>query len=222
MWFLEYVVYAEFKHLNGLLGRVYRALYEKTTKPDTSQDTKWTWLQMTEVWSMKLWNSKDLNRRCGSSHAKYLYPNHGENDVKDPYEVWQIFKKVREALWKRMGPNRAEKGLGRPAHADRPTPFWGRFVMPFDLDKLIYRPCLWRPPHPFIGEPPNWGIYTKGSRRRCESLTLPRRYLRLDHSHHGWTYVVKPWWSSEAMPWIQQGTHTFDGNINLILSILLM
>jgi hypothetical protein len=48
MWFSEYVVYAGFKHLNKYFrGKVHQALYEKIMKPDTSQDSKWTWLQVT-------------------------------------------------------------------------------------------------------------------------------------------------------------------------------
>jgi hypothetical protein len=34
---------------------------------------------------------------------------------------------------KKSGPNRAETGLGRPAWADRPSPFRARFGAPFDL-----------------------------------------------------------------------------------------
>jgi hypothetical protein len=84
--------------------------------------------------------------------------------------------------------------------------------------------CLRRPPH--------WSIHqrvanTKEKHReeadsRHESSTLPKRWLRLDPSRHGWPYVVKPWWSSGAMPWIHQGTCTFDRDINLILSLLLV
>jgi hypothetical protein len=51
---------------------------------------------------------------------------------------------------------------------------------------------------------------------------LPWRWLWLDPSRHGWPCVVKPWWSSGAMPWIHQGTCTFDGDINLILSLPLI
>lgn len=49
-------------------------------------------------------------------------------------------------------------------------------------------------------EPPNWGTHTGGS-RRPPSSTLPRRWLRLDPSRHGWPCVVKPWWDSGAVPW---------------------
>jgi hypothetical protein len=100
---------------------------------------------------------------------------------------------VRSVCGGRWPPNRVEKGMGRPAHADRPTPFpW--LATPFDLDAplVIYSPFLRRPPHPFIREPPNWGIHTEGSRRRRESSTLPMRWLRLDPSRHGWPCMKKP------------------------------
>jgi hypothetical protein len=43
---------------------------------------------------------------------------------------------------KKLGQNRAEPGLGRPAWADRPNPFWARFDAPFDLaaSRAMYSP----------------------------------------------------------------------------------
>jgi hypothetical protein len=45
---------------------------------------------------------------------------------------------------KKPGPNRAEKGLGLPAWADRPNPFRARFGAPFDLaaSQAIYSPLV--------------------------------------------------------------------------------
>jgi hypothetical protein len=47
---------------------------------------------------------------------------------------------------KKPGPKRAETGLGRPAWADRPSPFRARFGAPFDLAALwtIYSPVAKR------------------------------------------------------------------------------
>jgi hypothetical protein len=41
---------------------------------------------------------------------------------------------------KKLRPNRAETGLGRPAWVDRPSPFWARLDAPFDLatSRVIY------------------------------------------------------------------------------------
>jgi hypothetical protein len=46
-------------------------------------------------------------------------------------------KETREKqLGRKQGLNRDEMGLGRPAWADRPSPFWARFGTPFDLAAL--------------------------------------------------------------------------------------
>ena len=66
----------------------------------------------------------------------------------------------------------------------------------------------------------NLGPRLEGDDGRRKSSTLPRRWLRLDPSRHGWPCVVTPWRSSGAMPWIHQGTCTLNGDINLILSSL--
>jgi hypothetical protein len=52
-------------------------------------------------------------------------------------------KELREKQpGKEPGPNRAETSLGRPAWADRPSPFRARFGAPFDLaaSRAIYGP----------------------------------------------------------------------------------
>jgi hypothetical protein len=52
--------------------------------------------------------------------------------------------------------------------------------------------------HPIIREPATRGEAPGGSRRPPQVLELPRRWPRSYPSHHGWPYVVKPWWSSGA------------------------
>jgi hypothetical protein len=44
----------------------------------------------------------------------------------------------------KLGPNRAEMGLGRPAWADQPSPFRARFDASFDLaaSRAIYSPLV--------------------------------------------------------------------------------
>jgi hypothetical protein len=125
-----------------------------------------------------------------------------------------------------MGPNQAEMGLGRSAQASLPGLFWARFAPPFDLGSCLFIASASafadRHIHPFIREPPTRGEAPGGSRRLLQVLKLPRRWLRLDPSCHDWPCVVNPWWSSEAMPWIHQSTCTFDGDINLIFSLLLI
>jgi hypothetical protein len=104
------------------------------------------------------------------------------------------------------------------AQAGRPTPFLLQFGLPFELEfpQSINSTSTASTIVASIHHTP------KEDDGRRESSTLPRRCLRLDHSRHGWPCVVKPWWSSGAMPWVHQGICTFDGYINLILSLLLI
>jgi hypothetical protein len=115
-------------------------------------------------------------------------------------------------------------GLGRLAQAGRPGLFRARFAPPFDLGACLFiaSASAGHHIHLFIREPPTRGEAPGGSRRPPRVLELPRRWLRLDPSDHGWLCMVKPWWSSGAVHWIHQGTCTFDGDINLILSLLLI
>jgi hypothetical protein len=39
---------------------------------------------------------------------------------------------------RKLGPNRAEMGLGRPAWVDRPSPLWGRFGAPSALGVRLF------------------------------------------------------------------------------------
>jgi hypothetical protein len=54
------------------------------------------------------------------------------------------------------------------------------------------------------------GVAPGGSWRPLRVLELPRRWLRPCPSRHGWTCVVKPWWSSGAVTWIRQVVCTFN------------
>jgi hypothetical protein len=153
MWFLKYVVYVGFKHLNDdfrvkFMKHFVRRSWSLTqVKTRSEHDSKWP-----EDRSMTPWNSKDPNGRCESLSAKYPYQNREENGVKDQHAVRQRVKKTQEASGRKKGPNRAEKGLGRSAHADRPTLFLARFGLPFDLvpPRLINSLCLRWPTHPFM------------------------------------------------------------------------
>jgi hypothetical protein len=54
-------------------------------KPDTSQDTSLTWLQMAQGPKHDVGNSRDLVKRCWSLRDKELYLNCEENNVKGPH-----------------------------------------------------------------------------------------------------------------------------------------
>jgi hypothetical protein len=116
------------------------------------------------------------------------------------------------------------RGRNGPGPVRRPGLFQARFAPPFALGVRLFIASAFAGCHihPFIGEPPTRGEAPGGSRRPPPVLELPRRSLRLDPSRHGWPCVVKPWWSFGAVPWIHQDTCTFDGDINLILSLLLI
>jgi hypothetical protein len=75
-------------------------------------------------------------------HDKELYPNHGQTDAKGPHADEENFQKTREASPTKEATKWVRMGLGRSPQVDRPMPFLGPFVAPFDLDDLraIYGP----------------------------------------------------------------------------------
>jgi hypothetical protein len=76
--------------------------------------------------------------------------------------------------------------------------------------------------HPINREPPTRRRSTERKPTAAASLEFLRRCPRPCPNHHGWPYVVKPWWSSEAATWIRQVVvpPTFDGDINQFSSLL--
>jgi hypothetical protein len=95
--------------------------------------------------SMKLWNSEHLNKKCGSSHAKYPYPNRGKTSSRT-HKKWHKFKEAREAMCRKAGPNQAENGLDWSAE-----PILGSIRAPlFPRCSSINCLCLRRPPYPSI------------------------------------------------------------------------
>jgi hypothetical protein len=131
-----------------------------------------------------------------------------------------LTKKRRGANRGRTGLKRAQAGQPRPAS---PACFRAGSRLPLTYMLLYILPL---PPSAATSihseSRQHKGEASGGSRRPPQVLKLPRRWLRLDSSRHGWPCVVKPWWSSGAVPWIHQGTCTFDSDINLILSLLLI
>jgi hypothetical protein len=137
---------------------------------------------------MKPETSRDLNIRCWSLRDKELYLNRGEDDIKGPHAYGSKSTIDREASGSGPGPKQAQAG--------RPSPFSCRFTMPFDL-------CAPLPPPAAtsihsLESRRHEGEASGGSRRLPQVLELPRRWPRPCLSHHGWPYVVKPWWSSGA------------------------
>jgi hypothetical protein len=159
---------------------------------------------------MKPWNSMDLDRRCWSLRDKELCPRRrrqGPTCIREQVNNWP--RSIGE--WDETEPSQngpGPVGLGRPGQPD-PSPVHAP-LLPYVLFYLLPLP----PPAATSihssesrrdeGEAPG------GSRRPPRVLELPRGWLRPCPSHHGWPYVVKPWWSSGAATWIRQVVYTFN------------
>jgi hypothetical protein len=113
---------------------------------------------------------------------------------------------------KRRGANQGRTGLNGPRPVGPGRPTQPLFVAVRDtlwpkrssINCLCHRPL----PQPSIHSSERcWqeGKEQGGRRRSSQVLELPRRWHRPCPRCHGWPCVVKPWWSSGAMPWIHQG-----------------
>jgi hypothetical protein len=93
-----------------------------------------------------------LRHKVWTSYEKTPYLDRRDDDLKMTQMKGAKCKMSRWDVGRKMGPNRAEKTLGRPAWSDRPRPFLPRFVVPFDLapPRSINSSLLRRPPHPTI------------------------------------------------------------------------
>jgi hypothetical protein len=82
---------------------------------------------------------RDSNRKQRSLDSKDSRLNREGNDVKGPHASAQKSGIAREATREETG---AETGPGRPAWANRPSPFQARSDTPFDLATIqtIYSP----------------------------------------------------------------------------------
>jgi hypothetical protein len=186
-------------------------------KPDTSQDTSWTWLPGAqgpkhEVGKLQVPGQKMLKLVRQAALSKPWWRRHqGPTCIREQVNIWPRSIEERDG---------AEPGRNGPS----PDLFRARFSPRFALGAHLFiaSASAGHHIHPFIKEPPTRGEAPGGSRRPPQVLEFPRRGLRLDPSCHGWHCVVKPWWSSGAVPWIHQDTCTFDSDINLILSLLLI
>jgi hypothetical protein len=111
-------------------------------KPDKSQDTRWTWLQMTRGPKRQHANLQDSTRKQRSLDSKIQALIVKEMVSKAHIQVHTNKGSREKQSGKKPGPNRAETGLGRTALADRRSPFRARFGAPFDLAAswAIYSP----------------------------------------------------------------------------------
>jgi hypothetical protein len=115
--------------LNARLpGKVHQAPCDKIMKPGTSQDMKWTWLQVAQ-WlnreGRKLWGPKQKMLKLTP------YPNRRETDAKAHMHKGEGSRRHEKHHRRRRpwtGP--------RWAQAGRPNPFWAPFTASFDYTTL--------------------------------------------------------------------------------------
>jgi hypothetical protein len=90
--------------------------------------------------NMQIFRDSTRNRRSLDSKIQALTVK--EMTSKAHMQVHTNKESREKQSGKKPRPNRAEMGLGRPAWADRPSPFRARFGAPFDLaaSRAIYSP----------------------------------------------------------------------------------
>jgi hypothetical protein len=76
---------------------------------------------------------RDSTRKWQSLDSKDSSLNHEETTSKAHVQVHTKKESREKQPRSKPGPNRAETGVGRPAWANRPSPFLARFDAPFDL-----------------------------------------------------------------------------------------
>jgi hypothetical protein len=89
---------------------------------------------------MQIFRDSTMKRRSLDSRIPALTMK--ETTAKAHMEVHTNKESREKQPRKKLGPNQAETGLGRPAWAYRPSPFRARFSAPFDLaaSRAIYSP----------------------------------------------------------------------------------
>jgi hypothetical protein len=83
-------------------------------KPNKSQDMRWTWLQMTEEWSVNMQIFRDSTRQRQSLDSKNQALTVKETMSKAHMQVHTNKESCEKQPGKKPGPNRAETGMGRP------------------------------------------------------------------------------------------------------------
>jgi hypothetical protein len=170
-------------------------------KPDTSQDTLWTWLQRAQGPKHEAVKLQGLGQkmlklaRQGALSKPWRRRRQGPTCIREQVNNWP------RSIGERDGDEPGRNGPG-PVGPGRPSLFRARFPPPLPY-VLVY--LLPLPPQAATSihsseRRQHEGEAPRGSRRPPQVLELPRRWLRLDPSRHGWPCVVKPWWSSGAVP----------------------
>jgi hypothetical protein len=85
---------------------------------------------------------KDSTKKQRSLDSKIQALTVKETTSKAHMQVHTSRESREKQLGRKPGLNRVETGLGRPAWADRPSPFRARFDVPFDL---VASPAIYSP-----------------------------------------------------------------------------
>jgi hypothetical protein len=95
---------------------------------------------------------RGLRCKVRTSCKKTPYLDREDDDLKMTQMKGTNWKMSKWVVGRKMGPNRAEKTLGRLAWSNQPRPFLPRFAVPFDLapPRSVNSSLIRRPPHPTI------------------------------------------------------------------------
>jgi hypothetical protein len=136
--------------------------WKKWTESQQVQRSKWGVLFVFEWRRITSKSGKDqggttdhpwgLRRKVRTSCEKTPYLDRGDVDLKMTQIKGAKSKMPRWVVGRKTGPNQPRKGLGGPAHSDRPIDFLWRFGPPFDLapSRSICSSLIRRPPHTII------------------------------------------------------------------------
>jgi hypothetical protein len=91
-------------------------------KPDKSQDTWWTWLQMTRGPKRQRASLQSQPENSEACIARIQALTVKETTSKSHMQVHTNKGSREKEPGRKPRPNRVEMGLGRPAWADRPSP----------------------------------------------------------------------------------------------------
>jgi hypothetical protein len=81
-----------------LSGWVHQSLWKKIMKPDKSQDTRWTWLQMArgpKHQHAKLWGLECLPTR--STQPEWYSRSSGQHDLS--VQIWRLKRSLMAKVW---------------------------------------------------------------------------------------------------------------------------
>jgi hypothetical protein len=162
-------------------------------KHDTSQHSRWTWLQLTQGPQYEGTKLRGLRRKIQRLRWQDILTIYADKDVKRPHNREDRNSQFQEKLaCERWARNRPKKTLGRPAQADWLSPFLWRFGLHFGLWLLRVINSLgakirW---HPSTGTRRNLGESDDGRRESSKSSRRwPKPTLAAMAALYSWAMV---------------------------------